>query len=82
VQPNLAPICFADHGRQCTLFTSDRLVMDKVARFSAQINLASGGADQPITFCGRLGTPISQRITTRSIRLDLKELAMSLGTPP
>ena len=73
LQPSLAPLCFAHHGREGSEFTGSGEAIAKARRLAAQLD-AVAGASASLIFMGRLGEPRSRRIASRSIRRAPDEL--------
>ena len=76
IQPNLAPLCFAKYGTDKTVFTADRRLQDKAARFAGLAEQRMPGLSQSMIFWGRLGTPRPRQPTVRSVRRQLDELVI------
>jgi sulfur-carrier protein adenylyltransferase/sulfurtransferase len=76
IQPNLAPLCFAKHGMDETVFTADRRLQGKPARFAGRAERWVPGMSEGLIFWGRLGTPLSRQPKVRSVRRQLDELVI------
>jgi hypothetical protein len=80
VQPNLAPICFANYGRHNALFTAKRRLQDKAERFAAFVEHRVPGTGQQLIFWGRIGAPLPRKPIVRSVRRSWDELLTRTGS--
>jgi nitroreductase len=74
MQPSLAPLCFASHGRHNVTFTSDAKARAQAAALAADLEKLLVRDPASLLFMGRLGWPRSRRVSPRSIRRPLEEL--------
>ena len=81
VQPNLAPLCFAKHSMDKTVFTADRRLQNKAARFAVLAERRVPGMSESMIFWGRLGTPQTRTPKVRSVRRQLGELVVGAVSP-
>jgi hypothetical protein len=79
LQPSLAPLCFAYLGKRGVAFTADPAIRQQAARLAGEVQELHPGADDRLVFFGRLGQPISRRVTARSVRRPLEELLVRSG---
>ncbi len=77
VQPNLAPLCFADYAVRDVAFTEDRRARAAAKRLAARLDSLTLGGLNRVIFQGRIGEPRARRITARSIRRDLHQLLVT-----
>jgi molybdopterin/thiamine biosynthesis adenylyltransferase len=75
MQPNIAPLAIAYYAKNNIAFTADRGMQKKAQRLSKIIEGIAPVED--IVFLGRVGTPFSKFIASRSIRKTLPELTKS-----
>ncbi len=74
MQPGLAPLCFAAHGRASTEFAGGRAMQAKARRLAGRVaELVPGDATGPV-FLGRVGLPRSTFAASRSVRKPLESL--------
>ena len=76
MQPGLAPLCFAAHGRAATEFSGGRAMRGKARRLAGRVaELTPGDAAGPV-FLGRVGVPRSTFVASRSVRKPLESLLL------
>ncbi len=75
MQPALATLAFAHHGRHGTAFTADATLRERAARLAARLEAVTGDADS-LVFLGRLGQRRPGLPGPRSVRRSLEELLL------
>jgi molybdopterin/thiamine biosynthesis adenylyltransferase len=78
MQPALATLIFAHHGRHATAFTVDVQLRTHAARLAARLEQVAGDIDA-LVFLGRLGQRRPGLPGPRSVRRPLEELLLPAG---
>jgi len=79
MQPSLAPFAFAHLNRQESDFVTDDRSAAQSARLASLIDCKAQGSATRVLFSGRVGSPKSPKIVSRSIRWHLNDLLHRAG---
>ena len=80
MQPSIATLCFAYYGRNNVKFSQQTSGLSRARKLSLSFdefcNSKKIDSDQ-VLFMGRIGSPLDQQLTSRSIRMSLKDLTIT-----
>ena len=75
LQPSVATLCFAYYGRQGISFAADPTALPQARRIAERFaRLCADAEPEDVVFMGRIGTPQSKPLQSRSVRRPLAEL--------
>ena len=82
MQPNMATLCFAYYGRKEICFSADASALPQARHVAQRFNRLCASRDanpDEVVFMGRIGTPQSRPLQSRSIRRPLADLLAGEG---